>query len=1413
MRTDHEAQYGSIEETVTETEQLSSFKRTSVVLLLLCGTVAGAGLFMMGQHAAVAGAGSPVEVADVVAEDVPVVEEGAEEVVGKDCPAGTHANAAKFNSECEPCPVGKHKMFEGETMCKECPGGTFRDEFIEADVPCEQCSTGFFATPGSTECKAFTECPSTAGVTVAGTPSSDVRCDNCKYGFNTLSSDYSSPCYKMSDLDGDGLFDRLPPAWEEGMEFDERDAPPSGGEYDPCPFDEYNDKDGDGICDGVPPLPFWKPHLEENSPQFYPKGAWRVDQCPQDPDNNADKDRKCDNRSEDDKVITWDFYANSLAGWTDKQEAFEVNVVDSEVPQLDARRFVFDERVVEVCNKGKDQIEAMFSITRGRYDWTQNDESIIEMYKQLDRLSELRESEKDERWRAQYKEDIKSFQVEIVDAKDKVRFEAHRAKKELHELEKQRDELEDQLEAAEHHALVAGKDDEMFDGETITMIAQALEAKKKEIDHDVALLPPEIAKMAMKNFLPPTCEKLCLDHNLVCTSGKVVYNKKKTERGVTNARDLALDEIQAVREDLAERLKYHEDCGMWYEQARLKKLPRAAELKDELVMVQHEIEDLQGKKKKLENQLSSCSPENQEQDALDNEVREERLEIEYKKVYAKRDALDGALEAAETAVKRSNDDEEKRQSSILLAMIKEEQRENEHAISRLDYAKTGCLDPAEDADEHLQCVCSYDPEPVKEETWSMSTVCTTCFGANKRGVTGQMGTSFKIKKGTVRFALLGEESPTNFVKLTILDKGTALVAGKMPGPRLTEGRPYYQESVSNELPVDAVTGEVGEPQWYPVEWDVTEYLGREAVLQVAHYDKDKMMAVDDFEFFNDQSGCLPSCMAIRDGVCNGGDETCFYFEEDLVPYVQVKSAGHAKGTYCRASFGAGSKLGPGIISMGYDYADWTDNDPTVLPLIEEREKMVMDHDAEKSQFLRDEKQRGQDTDWMMTSSEMKVELGQIDEKWFALILEQDQKITAQRNLRKDMARNMTQTIDELQLEIAEAYADQSFVRGDFDRLMNDPARLDERERDSNNDGVADEPDRLQKLDSKYDADILALKTSRIAKQEELEVLVGEDAGWAGAVLDYLSLRHLPRCMFIEMRGSHYAIALADEGATKWAYEPETSLDNGSVDGTHCVYNTIKPKCVAISKGGMGFVKEMRATCKEEIFTGTCLNQCERFFCSEAYDKDSGNKEDACGKDNGDSPGAFDRCANCCGRLKPNDGWSSCLTRRRRRRLREAVTDAKSAPGFDADRFGDETYLYSKHECAEACLLTEGCMAFDVRKGACIVSTACDATQGEGDGYRTGKWYVKLGTTREEMGMEPHGTPKKKRVRKNRPAPPLGPDFNEIMDQAVIAQGLVDDPMTEGHDMAAVEKGDDTMALGAGMGQDESTFDTYEGERR
>ena len=102
----------------------------------------------------------------------------------------------------------------------------------------------------------------------------------------------------------------------------------------------------------------------------------------------------------------------------------------------------------------------------------------------------------------------------------------------------------------------------------------------------------------------------------------------------------------------------------------------------------------------------------------------------------------------------------------------------------------------------------------------------------------------------------------------------------------------------------------------------------------------------------------------------------------------------------------------------------------------------------------------------------------------------------------------------------------------------------------------------------------------------------------------------------------------------------------------------------------------------------------------------------------------------------------------------------------------------------------------------------------GEGWRTGKWYIKAGTTREEMGMEPHGTPKKKRVRKNKPKPPMGPDMNELLDVAVIAQDLVDDPMTEGHDMQDKAPAEESgAALAAGMQQEEDTFgakETYEG---
>lgn len=236
---------------------------------------------------------------------------------------------------------------------------------------------------------------------------------------------------------------------------------------------------------------------------------------------------------------------------------------------------------------------------------------------------------------------------------------------------------------------------------------------------------------------------------------------------------------------------------------------------------------------------------------------------------------------------------------------------------------------------------------------------------------------------------------------------------------------------------------------------------------------------------------------------------------------------------------------------------------------------------------------------------------------------------------------------------------------------------------------------------------------------------------------------------------------------------------------------------------------MHANCKEEIFEGTCYNQCARFFCSDAYDKDgNGSRDqgdkDACGKDDADSPGAYDRCANCCGRLSANDGWSSCLTRRRRRRLREAVQT------FDIN--DDEDHKYSRAECAEACLSSDGCIAFDTRAGACIISSECNHAAGEGDGFRTGKWYVKLISdptlTKEEKDIafalqlgrdEDYGKPKKRRVKKNKASKyenTLAEDQQEIAEQMQDVRDNVELTAEQQQEQLEALEAERTKQLGA-----------------
>merc|ERR1719424_810715 len=489
--------------------------------------------------------------------------------------------------------------------------------------------------------------------------------------------------------------------------------------------------------------------------------------------------------------------------------------------------------------------------------------------------------------------------------------------------------------------------------------------------------------------------------------------------------------------------------------------------------------------------------------------------------------------------------------------------------------------------------------------------------------------------------------------------------------------------------------------------------------------------------------------------------------------------------------------------MGYDYADWTDTHADVKAAIQVYDDLVMEHDAVKSEFLRKEKAKGQndheeenhgDSDgWMMESDAIHAKIAEIDNDFEEKLYEQ--KLEIQR-IREELYRKiseMEQSNNALKDQLRTSIMTESESWGAKKRIESSGAVLEP--------GWKEEYNNVIKAEMEVQE---GLKLKLTAAQVEINELRGGDSGWAGSTLDYLSIRRLPRCIELEMRGSHYAVKVPGQSsATLWAYEPEPTLDNAktsaqSVDGTHCVFNSIKPRCLSVSKGDGQFTKDMHANCKEEIFEGTCYNQCARFFCSEAYDKDGNGSadssdKDACGKDDADSPGAYDRCANCCGRLSENDGWSSCLTRRRRRRLREAVTT------FDNE--GSEDHRYSRHECAESCLQTDGCIAFDTREGACIISKECDHAAGEGGGFRTGKWYVKKisDPTLTQIELDEayalqlgrdadYGKPKKRRVRKDKAATytnTLKEDQDEIAQQMQDVRDNVD--MTAEEQQAALEE--------------------------
>jgi len=197
----------------------------------------------------------------------------------------------------------------------------------------------------------------------------------------------------------------------------------------------------------------------------------------------------------------------------------------------------------------------------------------------------------------------------------------------------------------------------------------------------------------------------------------------------------------------------------------------------------------------------------------------------------------------------------------------------------------------------LLCKCVAEPQDHAEAKGNAP--CLNCYATSEgKSGGGSMVSTIKLKKSKLSFKVKGAASMKKFVQITLLDSSAA---NKQKGSS-GKGQPTISETVSGD----------GDG-WYQVEWDVSSYVGKTAQIEIGDFDEESDISVAGFQFKDaSQHGCLPSCMAIKDGVCGG--KTCFYLEGDEVPYTAVKWTGPSSGTFCRAApvNQGGSKLGPGL---------------------------------------------------------------------------------------------------------------------------------------------------------------------------------------------------------------------------------------------------------------------------------------------------------------------------------------------------------------------------------------------------------------------------------------------------------------------------------------------------------------------
>lgn len=163
---------------------------------------------------------------------------------------------------------------------------------------------------------------------------------------------------------------------------------------------------------------------------------------------------------------------------------------------------------------------------------------------------------------------------------------------------------------------------------------------------------------------------------------------------------------------------------------------------------------------------------------------------------------------------------------------------------------------------------------------------------------------------------------------------------------------------------------------------------------------------------------------------------------------------------------------------------------------------------------------------------------------------------------------------------------------------------------------------------------------------------------------------LPPCIYVEPHNGGYLVSLREDPRRQFLFSAKHNL--GQVKDLMCVYPTVKPRCAEYS----GVAKNRRS------FKVSCVSIVAQPNCFETIYETRCGSEKYCGEQKQQQD-----MLTCCDKHVGKSGHASrtCVNNRRRRL---GASAAALARGGDPVR-----------NCADACMRTEGCVAYSVMEGA------------------------------------------------------------------------------------------------------------------